>query len=90
VWREKSIRGEELPTYPIKGEYVLQGEMETPEIYITIEEDNGWIPTTKETSFQFLPTIFHQKFSFLNIFHRLMHGVNELGGMSFSEIHDVP
>jgi hypothetical protein len=58
VWREKSTRGEELPASPIQGEDVVQGEIVTPKVCITIEEDNKWMPTTGAIAFQLLPTIF--------------------------------
>jgi hypothetical protein len=66
-------RYEEFLASPIQGEEVVQGEIETHEVYITIKEDNGWMPTTKATPFHFLPTIFQNNFSFLKMCQILMH-----------------
>jgi hypothetical protein len=81
VWRAKSTGGEELLASPIQGEYFFQGEIATLEVCITIEEDKGWIPTTREVLHSnCLPTIFQHKFSFLNMCQILMHRSMTLEG----------
>jgi hypothetical protein len=54
----KSIEDKELPASPIQGVEMVHGEIEIQEVWITIEEDNELMPTTKDTSLQLLPTIF--------------------------------
>jgi hypothetical protein len=67
VWRVKSIGGEEFPASPFQGEYVVRGDIVALEVCITIEEENEWMPNTRKSPFQLLPTIFQKNFSFLNI-----------------------
>jgi hypothetical protein len=73
VWKVKPNRDGELFLSPNQEEEVVQGEIITQEVCITIEEDKGWMPTIKEAPFHFLSTIFQNKFSFLKMCQRLMH-----------------
>jgi hypothetical protein len=68
VWKVNPNREEEFLAYPFQGEEVVEGEIETHEVHITIEEENRWMPTSKDSPFHFLPTIFQNKFSFLKIY----------------------
>jgi hypothetical protein len=62
-----SNRDGEFFAFPNQREEVVQGEITTWEVRITIEEENGWMPTTKETPFHFLPTIFQNNVSVLKM-----------------------
>jgi hypothetical protein len=63
----KNTEDEDLLASPTQGAEVVQGEIVAQEVCITIEEDSGLMPTTKDAPFQLLPTIFQSKFSFLKM-----------------------
>jgi hypothetical protein len=58
VWRVKIEEDEELPASRTQGEEVDQGMIAAQKVHITIEEDNGLMPTNKIAPFQLLTTIF--------------------------------
>lgn len=51
VWKVKPNINKELNACPSQGEDIVQGAITTHEVCITIEENNGLMPTTKATLF---------------------------------------
>jgi hypothetical protein len=67
VWKVNPNKYGDLFASPNQGEEIIQGEITTQEVCITIEEDSRWMATTEATPFHFLLTISQNNFSLLSM-----------------------
>jgi len=51
MWKMKPNKHRKLIVSPSQGVEVVQGEIKTQEVFITIEKDCGLMPTTKVSPF---------------------------------------
>jgi hypothetical protein len=65
VWKLKIAEDEEFHASPIQGVEVVQGEVAIEEVCITNKMENRLM--TRETTFQWLFSILHQKNPFLKM-----------------------